>query len=130
MNNFFVEIPSQLDQALPNLPALSADLTNEPLECLTNFSKVSKAEIIEVIKQLKPDSAAGYDKITTNFLRQTDDNFLNFLVKSVNDMFEKDKFPNSLKIAKYSQFLKMEISGNPITIGQLQCYPFSLKFLK
>jgi exonuclease III len=107
MNNFFVEIPKQLDQALPNLVATSNILQNaEPSDCLTDFLRVSKAEIIEVIKTLKPDAAAGYDKLSTNFLRQADDKVLEFLVKSVNTMFDTNKFPNTLKIAKIIPIFK------------------------
>jgi hypothetical protein len=100
INNFFIKAP-QLDQLLPsNLSNFSSNQNFEPSECLTSFLSTNKTEIEITLKNLKLDSAAGYDKISAKFIRDSDDRILNFIVASVNKMFDQGNFPDSLKIAK------------------------------
>jgi hypothetical protein len=67
-----------------------------------NFLSTNRLEIQNTIQNLKLNSAAGYDKISTKFIHESDDRIINFIVNSVNKMFDLGEFPDSLKIAKKS----------------------------
>jgi exonuclease III len=106
INKFFVEVPNQLQSS--HMTNVDSDFIQslEPTECLMNFLSTNRSEIETTINNLKLNSAAGYDKISTNFIRESDDRILNFIVDTVNKMFDAGEFPDSLKIAKIFPIFK------------------------
>jgi exonuclease III len=107
INDYFVEIPIQLDNLLPDIDDAEVLIEGpEPSMTLSSFSHTDIIEMKDILRNLKKNAASGYDFVTPAFLRDIENDILNFLVKSVNNMLDSGVFPDSLKISKITPVFK------------------------
>ena len=81
-----------------------------------DVNKVSIAELRIVLQKLKGNKAPGPDRITTDFLKDLDEDNLQAMLELVNQWWEQGQIPHEILRAKVTSLYK---KGGPQPTGQL-----------
>lgn len=103
VNEFFANVGRNLAQnfsAPPDSEKLTTEMTSSP-STLQSFVMLStdEAEVDEIIKSLKTDSATGWDNISTNFLKRYSQILVPLLTHIFNTSLDTGTFPRHFKKA-------------------------------
>lgn len=124
MNNFFSNVGKTITKdhiqvSSPSHPIYTFDIQTQ--NSLTEFEHTNISEIKFIISSLEICAAPGFDDIQIEFLKQNSRLFSQFFTTSINNSFDSQTFPDSLKIAKIKPIFKsgskLEISNyRPISV--------------
>lgn len=96
-NNFFINIPKQLNNNLPTKNNYMPSIITYPTFYLDT---VSETEVCNIIMSMKKSNSVGFDGISSNLLIKYLQFFIKPLTYLINFSFAEGVFPSSLKIAK------------------------------
>jgi hypothetical protein len=99
-NDYFVNIGSSLARKIPDCNKSAMSFLSETYNKILFLNPVSRNELIITIKQLKVNSASGWDDIPAKVLQVNHLNLLDPLLHIVNLSLNQGIFPDLLKIAK------------------------------
>jgi hypothetical protein len=99
-NDYFVNIGSSLAHKIPDSNKSALSFLSESFNNVMFLNPVSRNELIIIIKQLKINSASGWDDIPAKVLQVNHLNLLDPLLHIINLSLNQGIFPDLLKIAK------------------------------
>ena len=70
------------------------------------FEPTNHEEIVNIIKDLNPNNATGYDDIPTKLIKAAAHSLFPFLSSIFNSCLESDHYPDGLKIARVTPLHK------------------------
>ena len=79
---------------------------HQPFKKNLNFNKITPADILNIINNLKNKNSCGHDGISTKMLNYIAQEICEPLATITNKCITTGKFPDILKIAKVKPFLK------------------------
>ena len=105
MDKFFVNIGPKLASMIPESQTKFDQYLN-PHQTLMGEANLTDDEIKEALRSLKPNKSPGYDNISSSVVNQTSDIFFTPLKYIFNISLQQGIFPENLKIARRSQFIR------------------------
>lgn len=128
MNKYFANIGNILELEHNNICPINLHLDNTLL--LSTFEPVTISEIGNLIKDLKPKAAAGYDMIGPSILKNNIKEFSRILTTLLNSVLEEGTFPDELKLAKVTLIHKGGSKSNPSNYRPISVLPIFSKILE
>ena len=97
---YFSSIGPNLPKKVPNTPGSPLNYLNGNFPHSVFFSPASKDEIVNIVRSFKSDSAAGYDNIPTNIIKQSIDLIAEPFTHIINLSINNGIVPDQMKIAR------------------------------
>lgn len=129
-NDFFINIGSNLASSNQTSSVSEPSITQRDrtnMNHLYEFAPVTETEIINIIKSLNSNAAAGYDEISSKVVKNSATKLAPILVELINDSFRTGCFPDSLKIARVLPIFKEGNSSDPGNYRPISVLPFLSK---
>lgn len=129
-NDFFVNIGSNLADSNQSTFTSQTTSTQENASqnnCIHEFPPVTEPEIINIIKSLNSNAAAGYDEISSKVVKNSAKELAPILVQLINECFRTGSFPDLLKIARVLPIFKEGNSNDPGNYRPISILPILSK---
>ena len=108
-NEYFTEIGPKLARSIDTVSKAPFDsYLTTPSAASFNFTYISPADIVKIIRNLRPKSSAGYDNISTKLLKEIEHVISRPLNIIINQSLCTGIFPDKLKIAKVIPLYKKD----------------------
>ena len=111
LNNFFVNIGKKLADRI--IPISVNDDSISRVDSIFSIQTISETFVTKAIKQLKPNKAAGLDKIDARLLRDAVDVITPSLTALFNLSIQNKTFPTLWKKAKFVPIYKNDDNQDP-----------------
>jgi hypothetical protein len=124
-NDFFVNIGSSLANKIPQSNRSAISYLTERYTKTLFLTPVNRNELIITLKQLKTDSASGWDDVSAKALQVSHLYVIDPLLHIINLSLNQGIFPDSLKIAKVIPLFKsneLHLFTNYRPISILNCF--------
>ena len=109
-NDFFINVGESLAKKIPQVNRSAMSYLTHTFSKSLFLSPVNKNEMIFIIKQLKSNSSAGWDDVSSKVLQYCHLPLLDPLIHLVNLSLAQGVFPDLCKIAKVIPLFKSGIN--------------------
>ena len=119
-NNYFATICA--NNIIPDIPTSHTHYLNNATESTFNFKVIDNATTMQYLSKITNSHSCGHDNISSSTLKCIAHEICEYLTLIINQSITTGIFPENLKIAKWSLYIRKMISLKLKTIGLYQFY--------